>query len=253
MLGMGEGPLGFEKFLGDAALFAVGEDETNGGAEEGGGDGNPGKRNLINRNGAPHEEDEKGDHNGKTIGDGEIAERGDWFGYGILAATRRGGKENNGEPGKEKEKITPTGGAERGLECEEKIGIGQDGEQKHEEESEGKRAKAGRGGVARAEKEARGEKRVTHDIEGQDMARQVRGAGEPPRWGIKEVEIGGDGNDGDLCEVEDAEPIPAAGFFVGGGKEHHEDRSGPNEEEDVRGHGHVRGAGDVALVVGGDG
>src|SRR6266851_7417416 len=156
MLGMGEGPLGFEKFLGDAALFAVGEDETNGRAEKGGTYGNPGKRNLINRKGAPHEEDEKGDHNGKDVADGEIAERGDWLGDGILAATRRGGQENDGEPGKEKEKITPTGGAERGLQGEEKINIGQDGKQKHEEESEGKRAKAGGGGVARAEKEARG-------------------------------------------------------------------------------------------------
>ena len=85
------------------------------------------------------------------------------------------------------------------------------------------------------------------------MAGDVRGVVEPPRWGIKEVEIGGDGDDGDLREVENAKPIPTAGFFVGAGKEHHEDRSGPDEEEDVRGHRHLRGAGNVALIVGGDG
>src|SRR6266403_927209 len=145
--------------------------------------------------------------------------------------------------GKEEKKITPTCGAEGGLQGEEKICIGNDGEQKHDEKAEGKRAKARGSGVAGANEEARGENCVTHDIEDQDLARQVRSAGNPLGRGIKEVKIGGDGDDGDLGKIENAEPIPAAGFFVGGGVKHHEDWGGPDEEEDVRGDRHVREAG----------
>src|SRR5258708_7157911 len=134
-----------------------------------------------------------------------------------------------------------------------KSGVGENGEQKHDEKAEGKRAKARGSGVAGAVEEARGENCVTHDIEDQDLARQVRSAGKPLGRGIKEVKIGGDGDDGDLGKVENAEPIPAAGFFVGGGEKHHENRGRPDEEEDVRGDRHVRGAGNKSLVIGSDG
>src|ERR1700722_18230142 len=254
MFGVGEGPLGFEKFLGDADLLPIGEDEAYGGAEEGSADGDPGKGKLINRDSAPHEEDEQGEHHGKAVGDGEIAKTGDRFGDGIPAAALPNDCEiNHGQIGKEEEKISPAGGAERGFQGEEKIGIGEDGEQKHEEESKRKRAKAQGGGLAGAEKEAGGEGRVTNDIEDKDLTGEVQGIGEPARRSIEKVEIGGEGEDGDLREIEDAEPIPAAGFFVGDREEHHEDRSGPDEEENVRGHRHLRGAGNEALVVGGDG
>src|SRR5258708_9379059 len=46
MLGVDEGALGFEKFLGDAALFAVGEDKTDGRAEERWADGGPGQGKM---------------------------------------------------------------------------------------------------------------------------------------------------------------------------------------------------------------
>src|SRR5258708_36076925 len=50
MRGVDECALGFEKFLGDAALVAVGEDKSNGGAEEGSADVDPGKGNLSKGN-----------------------------------------------------------------------------------------------------------------------------------------------------------------------------------------------------------
>ena len=77
--------------------------------------------------------------------------------------------------------------------------------------------------------------------------------GLPAGGGVEEIEIGGDGNDRDLDEVEDAEPINAGGVLVGTRKEHHEDGSGPDEEQDVGGPGNLRGAGDETLVVGADG
>src|SRR5580704_4324875 len=73
VLGVREGTLGFEKFIGDAALLAVGENQANAGANEGSGDGDPGNGKLIAGNGASHEEDEKGDCDGEAVGDGEIA------------------------------------------------------------------------------------------------------------------------------------------------------------------------------------
>jgi len=113
---VGEGPLGLEKFLGDAALLAIGENETNGRAEEGGTDGDPGKGKSIDGNGASHEQDKKGDHNRKAVGDGEITEAGDRLGDGIRIATRPGdGKENDSEVGKEEKKVSPSGGAKGGF------------------------------------------------------------------------------------------------------------------------------------------
>src|SRR5258708_16502092 len=112
MLGVDECALGFEKFLGDAALFAVGEDKTNGRAEEGCADGDPGKGNLINGNGAPHKENEEWDHDAEAVGDGEIAEAGDRLADGSLAAARRcGGKENEGSRRRKRKEISPDAAA----------------------------------------------------------------------------------------------------------------------------------------------
>src|SRR5258708_36756336 len=122
MLGAGECALGFEKFLGDAALFAGGEDKTNGRAEEGCADGDPGKGNLINGNGAPHKENEEWDHDGEAVGDGEIAEAGDGLVNGGLATTRRcDGKEKDGETGQEEKKIARTVDPEEGWQGEDRI------------------------------------------------------------------------------------------------------------------------------------
>lgn len=77
--------------------------------------------------------------------------------------------------------------------------------------------------------------------------------GLPAGGGVEEIEIGGNGNDRDLDEVEDAEPSNAGGVLVGTRKEHHEDGSGPDKEENVRRPGRLCGAGDEALIVGTDG
>jgi hypothetical protein len=73
VLGVGEGALGFEKFIGDVPLLAVGEDKADGGAEKSGADGEPGNGKLIVGQVAAHKEDEKGDCDGEAVGDGEIA------------------------------------------------------------------------------------------------------------------------------------------------------------------------------------
>ena len=73
MLGVGEGSFGLEKFFGDAALFAIGEDQANSGAEEGSSDGEPCEGKLIAGKSAAHEKDEKGNDNREAMSDGEIA------------------------------------------------------------------------------------------------------------------------------------------------------------------------------------
>src|SRR5579864_7987489 len=138
MFGVGEGPFGFEKLLRDAALLAIGENEADGGADKGSDDGEPGQGELVPGEGTPHDEDEKGNDDGKAVGDGKIAEARDGFGDGLLGTTRpEGSEENEGEPGEEEKKITPTGGAEGGLQSEEKIRVRERGEQEDEEKSEG--------------------------------------------------------------------------------------------------------------------
>ena len=49
----------------------------------------------------------------------------------------------------------------------------------------------------------------------------------------KEIEIGSDGNNGNLKEIEHAKPVNAGRSVVGGREEQQENRSRPNEEEDV--------------------
>ena len=254
MLGVGEGAFGLEKIFGNAALFAIGEDEADGGAEEGSRDGDPGNGKLIAGQITAHEEDEKGNDDGEAVGDSEIAEGGDRFGDGIAGGVGPGGgQENHSEAGKEKKKVSPACGAESGFESEQIVRIRNHGQEKHTGEAERKGTQAGGDGVAGAEEETEGKQSVTDDVEDQDLAGDVRGVGQPAGRGVEEIEIGGEGDDGDLGKIKNAEPIPTTRFFIANGKKHHEYGSGPDKKENVGGHREIRRTGNVALVVGGDG
>lgn len=58
--------------------------------------------------------------------------------------------------------------------------------------------------------------------------------GAPTSRAVKEIEVDGNGHDGDLKKVEKAECVDGGGFVGGTRKEDHENRSRPDEEEDVR-------------------
>jgi len=64
LLRAAESAFGAEEIIGDATLTAIGEDEANGGTENGGGNGKPGKEQLFAGNGAAHEDNEKRDSDG---------------------------------------------------------------------------------------------------------------------------------------------------------------------------------------------
>jgi len=77
-----------------------------------------------------------------------------------------------------------------------------------------------------------------------------RGAlGLPAGGNIEEVEIGGGGDDADLDEIEDVDPIDARRFTAGEREQHHDDGSGPKKVEDIGRPGHLCCAGDETFVV----
>ena len=75
----------------------------------------------------------------------------------------------------------------------------------------------------------------------------------PAKGRVEEVEIEGGGNDADLDEIESAEGIETGGVLVGTRNEQHENRRGPDEEQEIGGIGTEGGARDKTLVVGADG
>jgi hypothetical protein len=75
----------------------------------------------------------------------------------------------------------------------------------------------------------------------------------PASGGVEEIEIEGDGKNGDLEEIEKAKRVDAGGVLVGARKKDHEDRSGPDEIKDIGWPGDLGGTGDETLVVGANG
>jgi hypothetical protein len=76
----------------------------------------------------------------------------------------------------------------------------------------------------------------------------------PARGDVKEIEVDGGGDNGDLKKVEDAEQVErGGGVVVGGWEKHHEDGSSPDEEQKIGRPGNLRRAGDERLVIGADG
>ena len=74
----------------------------------------------------------------------------------------------------------------------------------------------------------------------------------PARGGVEEVEIESDGKDGDLEKIEKANGVDAGGVLLRKRKEDHENRSGPDEEENVGWPRILSRAGNKTLVVGAD-
>jgi len=104
-----------------------------------------------------------------------------------------------------------------------------------------------------AEEEGERENEIADNVENENLPDEGRLIGMPAGRGVEEEEIGGGGNDADLDEIEDAKGIEAHGVRVGTRKEHHEDRRGPDEEQEIGGIRTQLGTGDKTLVVAADG
>ena len=229
--------LGVEQVVGDAALPAVGEHEAGGGTDDRGGDGDPSEGQLFTSDGTAHENDEERDGNRENLSGDKLAdgrEGGDGSGLGLLPGD---GEQDNDEVGQHPEKVTPTGSTGGGTEGKEVIGIGENSGKEDETKDRGERAKPGGQGSPGAPEEGEGENEVPDNVENEDLPEECGLLGLPAGGGVEEIEIGGGGNDSDLEEVEDAEPIDAGGVLVGARKEHHEDGSGPDEEQEIGGLG----------------
>jgi hypothetical protein len=251
LLGAAKGLFGVEQVVSNVTLPAVGEDETSRRTEDGGGDGKPSKKELFARNGASKEDDEKGQTHRKELGSEEIAgarrrkrERG---GLRLLPVDS---EEDHGEIGQHPEEVAPTGVVEGGVEGEKIIRIGegrnQENEGKNERESAEPRGERG----TTTKKKTASEQKIAGNVEDEHATEEEVVVGAPAGRRVEEVKIDGDGNDGDLEEVEETNGIEIGGFLLGAGKEDHEDGSGPDKEKNVGGFGDVRGARDKALVIG---
>ena len=75
----------------------------------------------------------------------------------------------------------------------------------------------------------------------------------PAEGRVEEVEIEGGSNDANLDEVEGAEGIKSGGFLAGPRNEQHEERCGPNEEQEIGGIWAGGGGWNKTLIVGADG
>ena len=248
-----KGFFGGEEIRGDATLAAIGENEAYGGTEDGSAESDPGEKRVAGSDGAGHEDDQqRHDEREELGGEKSFAAgggRGDGDTSGRFTIEPVGGEENDDEIGEHGEKIAPTGIAGRGGQRKQIIGVGDDGKEEHESQDRKEITKPrGRGGAGSVEK-SRGEKKVASDVNGQNSADQRVLVSSPARSEIEEVEVGSDGNDGDLEEIETAQNVDALKFFLRTRKQDHEDRSGPNEEEDVGRFSGEGGARDEALVI----
>ena len=133
------------------------------------------------------------------------------------------------------------------------MGVGDAGSEKYEGERERKRANPGGQGGARAKEKRGSQNRIANDVKDENLAENGVLIGLPAQRGKEKIDVDRDGEDGDLQEIEKAKSVDGGGIVFGAGKKHHEDGSGPDEEEDIGRPGRVRGVGDEGLVVGGDG
>jgi len=208
---------------------------------------------LLTGNGAAHEDDEERDGDRENLSGNELAGgrgRRDSRGSRLLPGDR---EEDDDEEGQHPEEVAPSGSTDGGAEREKVFAIGENSGEEDETKGQRERAKPGGERSPGAEEEGEREKEIPGNVENEDLPEESGLRGLPAGGGVEEIEIGGDGNDRDLDEVEDAEPINADGVLVGTRKEHHEDGSGPDEEQDIGGPGNVRGTRDKTLVVRADG
>jgi hypothetical protein len=245
---------GVEQVIGDPSLLAIGEDEANGRADHRGSDGEPCKEKLFTGDGAAHEDNEKRDSDGENLSNEEIADtsrrrRSNGIGRGLFPAHSE--KDDDGVR-KHPEEIPPTGGDASVNKRVEVLRVGKDESEEDKSENKGERAQPGRQLGARAEKESGSEDEVASQIEDENLAEERGLIGLPARRRVEEIEVKSGGEDGDLEEVEKAKGVDGAGVLVGTRKEDHENRSGPDEEEDVGRPGTFRGARNETLVVSAD-
>jgi len=97
VFGTAQGQFGGMEFPGDALLFAVGEDDAEGGAKERSGDRYPGDEELFFGDAPSHENDEEGNAGRKDMGEDEIAEAGVWLVNRALGSAFPSGRKNNDE------------------------------------------------------------------------------------------------------------------------------------------------------------
>ena len=252
--GAAESSFGVEKIFGNAALTAIGEDETDGRADDGGGDDEPGEHDLFAGNGATHEDYKEGDGDGQDLGIEKSANARVGGGQG----KRRGllpvdGEDDDEEAGKHPDEVTPSGGDAGVDQSKEIFGVGENESEEYRGQDEAKGAQPRRKRGAGPEEEGEREERVARKVNEENLAEKSGLVGLPTRGGVEEIEIESDSEDSDLQKIEKTKGIDGGRIFFGTRKEDHEDGSSPDEEEDVGGPRALRGAGDETLVIGADG
>jgi len=254
VLGAPERVFGVEEILGNTVLLLIGQDEAATGADDGGGHGQPGEQEMFEGDGIAHKNNQQRHNDRQELGAGQRGTRG--FGK----AQRIGGRsfpcsseEDDGGGGKRPNKVAQSGSGERSCD-EDKVGeIGKGCGGKDQRQNNTKRAKPRRKLIAGAKGKAQGKEKIANNVENEDLAKDGGLFEQPARGREEEVQIHGNGHDGDLKEVQYAEPVDAGGRLVGGRKKHQKDGSWPNKEEDV---GRPRGLSSTrnkTLVIGSDG
>lgn len=241
--------LDVEEIPANFALSAIGEDEAKGRAGERSGNDEPRDEELLFGDLAAHENDENRNGNGKNLSGEELADPrggGNRSGFGALPGD---GEEDEEEVGAKKDEVTPTGKTGGSMKGDEVYRIGENGEEKDGTKNKGEGAQPGGRRSTGAQEEGERENEVADNVESEDLAEDSGLIGLPASGGVEEEEIESDGEDGELEEVQDGGPIEGRRGFVGARKEDHENGGGPDEKEDVRRPGSLRGVWDEALVV----
>jgi len=243
-----------EEVVGNALLAAIGEKQANGRTDDGKGDREPGEDYLFASNGAAHEDNEKGNGDGEDLGIEHAAgARGRERRSGRVGLLPFDSKEDDDDSGDHPDEIAPTCGDAGVDNGEEIFSIGENEKEEDDGKDHEERAEPGGKRGARTEKEGEREDKVARKVNENNLAEEGGLVLLPARRGVEEIKKESDGENGHLEEIEEADGVDAGGVLAGERKKNHEDRSGPDEKEDVGGPGSLGGAGNETLVIGADG
>jgi len=163
-----------------------------------------------------------------------------------------GSEKDDDETGDHPDEVTPAGGDTSVDDGEQIFGIGENENEEGDREDDAKGAQPGRDGGARAKEESDGKNDITGKVNEENLAEEGGLILVPARGGVEEVEIESDGKDSDLEKIEKANGVDAGGVLLRKRKEDHENRSGPDEEENVGWPRILSRAGNKTLVIGAD-
>ena len=176
---------------------------------------------------------------------GRRGDRGSLIGRGLFPVCS---EENDRSVREHPHDVAPTGSADRSADGKKVGDVSESGVRKSQRQHQTQRAEPQGQSDARAQNKPNGKEEIAGCMKNEDLA-EYGVLLKPTGRREKEVQVGGDGNDGDLKEIQYAGPINAGRCVVGGGQKQQKDRGRPDEKEDVGGPGQLSGTGDKALVV----